>query len=261
MKRLAVLLLAVSFALPACSAENQPQTTSGSTETATTSVVADNQPVVAQAEPAAATAPEAAASAPVNVSPPAERSDIVEGRDYRVLTPAQPTSSSPDKVEVAEMFMYMCPHCFSFEPFIESYRQSKPPYVSFIRVPASFNNTARVHAKAYYVAETLGILEEVHTDLFRAYHNERKRLADDDAVIAFFVDHGVAREDAEKAMKSFAVDTKVRQADTLVRRYRIDSVPTLVINGKYVTSASMVGSERKLREVIDYLVAKEAAAM
>ncbi|NNF67298.1 MAG: thiol:disulfide interchange protein DsbA/DsbL, partial [Gammaproteobacteria bacterium] len=180
---------------------------------------------------------------------------------YRVLRPAQPTSSSPDKVEVAEIFMYSCPHCLDFEPFVKNYLKDKPAYVSFVRIPASFNSTARMHTKAYYMAETLGILEDVHMDFFNEYHVKKNRLANEKVITRFFVDRGVTEDQVAGAFNSFAVDTKVRQADNLGRRYQIDSVPSVVINGKYVTSGAMAGSTKKLREIIDYLVAKEAAQL
>ncbi|MBT8136138.1 MAG: DsbA family protein [Gammaproteobacteria bacterium] len=269
MKSFVGLLLAVCITLPACSAENSsttsPVAASPEPAAAVTTPEPAGQPVLAQVtEPVAPAAtpqaePSAAASMPVTA--PAPRPDIVAGRHYRVLTPAQPTSSSPDKVEVAEVFMYSCPHCMSFEPFIQNYLAEKPAYVSFVRIPASFNKMARVHSKAYYAAETLGVLEDVHADFFTEFHNKRNRLDSEEEIITFFARHGVDKDAATKAFGSFAVDTKLRQADNLGRRYGIDSVPALVINGKYVTSGSMTGSISKLREVVDYLTAKEAAAL
>ncbi|MDH3588386.1 MAG: thiol:disulfide interchange protein DsbA/DsbL [Gammaproteobacteria bacterium] len=271
MKSLVGLMLALFIALPACSAENGPATPPPGADVATAPdpapavventetppVVAQlDDPAVAQVEPSPDPAP---AAKPI--AAPAERADIIAGKHYRVLNPTQPTSSSPDKIEVAEFFMYSCPHCMSFEPFIKEYVESKPAYVSFLRIPANFNSMARVHSKAFYMAETLGILEDVHSDLFTEYHTKRNRLAEEKAVIDFFVAQGVTGDDAGTAFNSFAVDTKVRQADNLGRRYGIDSVPALVINGKYVTSGSMTGSISKLREVVDYLTAKEAAEL
>lgn len=269
MKRLPIVLLTAMFALPACSAEDGAnQTTAAAPVDAPASnsapVKSDEPIVLAQADPEpASTTPTTPSTtpAPTQATAPAARADIVEGRHYRVLRPAQPTSSSPDKIEVAEMFMYSCPHCFSFEPFIQSYLAQKPAYINFIRVPTSFNAVARVHAKAFYVAETLGILDDIHTEFFKAFHVEKNRLGNEKAIIEFFVSNGVERAEVEKALNSFAIDTKLRQADSLTRRYRIDSVPALVINGKYVTSGSMTGSIEKLREVVNYLTAKEAAEL
>lgn len=260
MKIFAGVLLALSIGLPACSAENEPSNAPVAAANATASTPAASDRAMTDPKPESTMAAADAPKPTKRVSAPAARTDIVEGRHYRVLTPAQGTSSPPDKVEVAEVFMYSCPHCYSFEPFITSYVEQKPSYVSFVRVPASFNAVARTHAKAYYAAESLGVLEDVHTDFFREFHQRRNRLASDDAILSFLADQGVDREQAKQALTSFAVDTKLRQADTLVRRYRIDSVPALVINGKYVTSGSMAGNMDKLREVVDYLVAKEAAA-
>ncbi|MBT8132657.1 MAG: DsbA family protein [Gammaproteobacteria bacterium] len=273
MKTFVGLFLSLCLALPACSAEDKTTTATEApavTEQASTNPPAARPAPVTQSdenpapvnEPAdivVAQAPQTERTEPV--AAPQQRNDIVAGRHYRVLTPAQPTSSSPDKVEVAEVFMYSCPHCMDFEPFIESYLASAPPYVSFIRIPASFNSTARLHTKAYYMAETLGILEDVHGDFFDEYHKKRNRLGNEKAISAFFVKHGVEKDEVESAFNSFAVDTKVRQADNLGRRYGIDSVPSLVINGKYVTSGSMTGSTTKLREVVNYLVAKEASQL
>ena len=266
MHRFAAILLALSVTLPACSAEQDPVVEPAATAPADLAVTEGSANAPAGRDNATArdeSVPVLAANTESRtpVAAPAARADIVEGEHYRVLTPAQPTSSPPDKIEVAEMFMYSCPHCYTFEPFVNKYKAEMPAHVNFVRVPASFNKMARVHAKAFYAAETLGILEDVHGDFFRAFHNERNRLANEKAVIDFFAKHGVDRAEAEKALESFAVDTKLRQADTLVRRYRIDSVPTLVVNGKYVTSGSMAGSSDKLRDIVDYLVAKEAAEL
>lgn len=256
MTRLAGILLAFTFALPACSAENNSNPTAApvaETPTPATSTQSQAPPseiVVAQADPDTARTPVAA---------PAARADIVEGRHYRVLNPAQPTSSAPDKIEVAEVFMYSCPHCYSFEPFITSYLESRPPYVSFVRIPASFNDMARLHSKAYYVAETLGVLDDIHMKFFKAFHTDRNLLKTEKALSDFFEANGVSKSDFENAFKSFSVDTKLRQADALAVRYKIDSVPTIVINGKYVTSGSMAGSVDKLREIVNYLVSKEAS--
>ena len=259
MKSLIGLLLTLSMALPACSAQDastattEPVANAQTTEPTGTTPASnpETSPVVAQVqEPAPMPA----------VTAPPVRSDIVAGKHYRVLTPAQPRISS-EKIEVAEVFMYSCPHCKDFEPFVNSYLQSKPSYVNFVRIPASFNKVARLHSRAFYMADTLGILEDIHMDFFEEYHTKRNQLASENAIIDFFVKQGVARDDVVNAYNSFAVDTKVRQADVLGRRYGVRSVPSLVINGKYVTSGQMAGTMSHLRDVLDYLTALEAAQL
>lgn len=185
---------------------------------------------------------------------------FVQGKDYRVLPSAQPTSSSPDSVEVAEVFMYSCPHCYSLEPFVQDYRKSMPANVSFVRIPANFNAMARQHSRAFYAAEALGVTDDVHEAFFQEIHVRKNRLASEDALVKFFASQGVDADAFRDAMNSFSVDTNLRRADDLARRYKITSVPALVINGKYVTQASMAGSMPRLRQILDFLVAKESGA-
>ncbi|MEL7447671.1 MAG: thiol:disulfide interchange protein DsbA/DsbL [Pseudomonadota bacterium] len=186
---------------------------------------------------------------------------FVQGTDYRVLPSAQPTSSSPDVVEVAEVFMYSCPHCYSLEPFVQEYKKSMPANVNFIRIPANFNAMARQHSRAFYAAEALGVTEDVHEAFFAEIHVRKNRLANEDALVKFFASQGVDADEFRDALNSFGVDTNLRRADDLARRYRITSVPALVINGKYVTQASMAKSLPRLRQIIDHLVAEESGTM
>lgn len=180
------------------------------------------------------------------------------GKDYQVLSPAQPTSSDPEHVELTEVFMYSCPHCYSFEPFIKNWLASeKPVGVNFVRVPALFNRPAQLHAAAYYAGEAMGVGEQVHLPLFQAIHEKRNPLSSEAAIKKIFTDNGVDGNDFDSAFKSFDVDTKVRQAANLNKRYQIQSVPTLVVNGRYVTSNMMAKSNARLNDIVNYLIAKE----
>jgi thiol:disulfide interchange protein DsbA len=183
------------------------------------------------------------------------------GKDYVVLSPAKRTSSPPGKVELTEVFMYQCPHCFSFEPFIESVLKDAPEEMNFVRLPAIFNNVAKLHAQAFYASKAMGNWEELHTPFFREIHTNRNLMPNEDKLLDFIAKQGIDRKEFGNAMKSFEVDSKVRDAMDLNTAYKIGSVPTLVVNGKYVTSGSMVGDTDKLRAVVRYLVAKEAAAL
>lgn len=181
-----------------------------------------------------------------------------EGTHYRKVVPAQPTTVPPGKVEVIEVFWYGCGHCFALDPAIETWRrQTKPAYVEFRRVPAMWNDTLRMHARLYYATEALGKLEELHTEIFRQIHVNGDPLNTLEKMQAFFGRHGVSPEDFKKAFASFAVESKLQRADFLNRRFQINSVPTVVVNGKYVTDQQMAGGERELFEVIDELAAHE----
>ena len=92
------------------------------------------------------------------------------GTHYQRLSPTQPTSSSPDQIEVAEIFWYGCPHCYTFDPYLESWKSDLSANVNFIRVPAVWNPLVELHARAYYTAQALGKGEEMHTPIFREIH-------------------------------------------------------------------------------------------
>jgi thiol:disulfide interchange protein DsbA len=173
------------------------------------------------------------------------------------LSPTQPTSSNPDQVEVCEVFWYGCPHCNALDPMIEQWRKQQPDYVNFIRVPALWNPTLQIHARMFYTAQELGKGEEMHTAFFREIH-ERGNMLDTEAKIQeFFGRFGVDAAAFKTAWDSFAVNAKLQRADELNRRYRISSVPTIVVNGKYTTDGPMAGSYEALLALTDELVAAE----
>ncbi len=181
------------------------------------------------------------------------------GRHYDRLSPTQPTSSGPEQIEVAEIFWYGCPHCYTFDPYLESWKEDLDPDVSFVRVPAVWNALLQLHARAYYAAEVLGVTDEIHTPIFREIHVNGNPLNSEQALQGFFEEFGVSEEDFTGAFNSFAVHTRLQRADELSRRYRISSVPMVIVNGKYSASAQSAGDYPTLMELIDELVVSERA--
>lgn len=181
------------------------------------------------------------------------------GTHYQRFPAAQGTSSSPDLIEVAEIFWYGCPHCYTFDPYLENWRKNLPDDVSFVRIPAVWNAVLQIHARAFYAAEALDVVAELHSPIFREIHNNQNFLDSQGALAEFFEQHGVEADAFNAAYESFAVNTKLNRADELSRRYRIASVPTVVINGKYTTDAGMAGGYDELIDLIDDLVAMERA--
>ncbi len=181
------------------------------------------------------------------------------GTHYERLPAAQGTSSSPDLIEVAEIFWYGCPHCYTFDPYLENWLEDIPEDVSFVRIPAVWDALLQIHARAFYAGQALGVGDELHTPIFREIHNNRNFLDSQDSLADFFASHGVEEAAFNAAFESFAVHTKINRADELSRRYRIGSVPTVIVNGKYTTDAGMAGSYEDLIELIDELVAMERA--
>ena len=190
---------------------------------------------------------------------PATSGQFELGTHYQRFSPTQPTSSSPEQIEVAEVFWYGCPHCYTFDPYLESWKQDLPANVNFVRIPAVWNPLLQLHARAFYTAEALGRIEEMHTSFFREIHVNGNFLDSEQALQAFFGEFGVSAEEFSNAFNSFAVHTRLQRANELSRRYRISSVPTVIVNGKFSTSAAATGTYENLMVLIDELVAAEAA--
>ena len=180
------------------------------------------------------------------------------GIEYKVLSTPQPTSDG-SKVEVLELFWYGCPHCFHFEPYLKAWLKKKPKNVVFVRIPAIFSPSWGLHAQAFYTAKALGVVDKVHEALFEAAQS--RHLSNVDQVRKVFVDHGIKAGDFNDAWNSFGVASWVRRAADLTKRYNIEGVPSLVINGKYVTDGPMANGYEGVLKVTDYLIKKEAAKL
>lgn len=181
---------------------------------------------------------------------------FTEGVEYKKLTP-QPTDTG-DKIEVLEFFWYGCPHCYSFEPYINAWKKTKPANVEFVRIPAIFRPDWEVQARAYYALSNMGVIEDMHGKIFTAIHKDKKRLNKKELLTDFVVKNGVDRKKFEEEYNSFAVDSMVRKAKKKQAAYKIQGVPSVAVNGKYLTSGSMSGSYDNLIKIVDYLIEKES---
>jgi len=186
---------------------------------------------------------------------------IDEGIEYKRISPAQPTITK-NKVEVVELFWYGCPHCFHFEPDLKAWLAKKPDNVVFYRVPAVFNPAWALHARAFYAATSLGLFDngkhEFHEAFFEELHKHKKRLNNKNLLQSFFARFGISAEDFNNTFDSFAVNTKVNRAVTLSKRYQLEGVPALIINGKYRTDGPMAGGRKGMIKVLDFLIKKES---
>ncbi len=186
-----------------------------------------------------------------------------EGVNFTRLVPTQSTVGGADKIEVAEAFMYSCPHCFHLEPYANKWAQNKDPNVRFVRIPVMFNQLAVLHGQLYYTEVFLaknGKLQDpaaFRNMVFDEYHNRGNRLTSETAIQRLFARAGVSEEDFQRTWKSFEVNQALRVAQDLSRRYGIDSVPAVIVNGKYVTDVAKAGGPEELFDVIDELTARE----
>lgn len=186
------------------------------------------------------------------------------GVNYRPLSPAQPTDAPPGEVEVIEVFWYGCPHCYALEPYLENWLKSKPAYIDFVRVPVMWAEPHRMHARLFYTLQALGKADQLNAKVFDEIHqkgdelyvanNPQATLAEQ---VRFAEANGISAAAFTNAYNSFGVQADLQKADQLDRRYQIDSVPTIIIDGKYETDVGQAGSEEKLIELIDDLAASE----
>ena len=192
----------------------------------------------------------------LNVSTASETT-FSDGVHYQSISPAAPTEAEPGQVEVVELFWYGCPHCYDLEPFVEDWLETKPASVSFRRLPATLNPSWINHARTYFALESIGELERIHPLLFLAIHEQGRRLRDLNSITRFLAQQGVDKDKFVQAYNSPEVKNKLNETDWLNRQYGASGVPAIVINGKYLTSASMAGGHGSLFNVIDYLAKKE----
>ncbi|MEP3590023.1 MAG: thiol:disulfide interchange protein DsbA/DsbL [Marinobacter sp.] len=178
------------------------------------------------------------------------------GVHYRTLS--TPVSTASDSgVEVAEVFWYGCPHCYNFKPLSEAWEEQAPDYVNYVRLPAVLGESWAPHAFAFYALESMGQLDKVHDALFEALASERRPLNSAESLADFVAGYGVDAEAFVDAYNSFAVRSRVRQAQTKIMGAQVTGTPTMLVNGKYVVNATMARGHENVLKVVDYLVSKE----
>ena len=171
--------------------------------------------------------------------------------------PEPTTLPDPARIQVIDFFWYGCPYCNFFEPELESWLASKPDNVDFMRIPAVIRPGWSNLARAFYTAEALGIEEASHARMFAAIHKQGRDLDDLDELAGIFSAQGIDRARFEKAFYSDAVNLKVEEAARLTRRYGIDSVPAIVINGQYRTNPVLAGGASRILDAVNELIASE----
>lgn len=189
----------------------------------------------------------------------ASAAEFEEGDAYQALSQPQPTSSG-NKIEVIEFFWYGCPHCYQFDPLVERWKQTLGADVEFVQIPVMFRPEWEIHARAFYTAQMLKVSEKIHHAMFTAMHEMRRPLNNEAQIIALFKENGVSEADFKRTSTSFGVESKVRRTLDIHKRYGVNSVPTMVVNGKYQTSASLVHDNKTVLKVVDHLIDKERKA-
>ena len=177
--------------------------------------------------------------------------NLSQGGYSEIAEPVQVVESG--RTEVLEYFWFGCPHCYEFEPHINGWAASKPDHVNFIREAPPLNPGWISHSRAYYAARTLGVLEQFFEPMFHAIHRDKRALNRAVDIADFAAEQGIDREKFIKAMQSDEVSVLIDQALKKASASGIRGVPSVVIDGKYLTGASEAGSFPAVIEVINRL--------
>ena len=183
----------------------------------------------------------------------------VAGQDYlKIATPA-PVSTPPGTVDVVEFFSYACPHCFEFEPALEAWLKRKPAGIRFRRAPVRFLQNAKNFQPMYFALEAMGLVDAMQQKVFNAVHLEHQRLDTPEAIADFMAKNGVDAARFMSTFTSFGTGVKVEQANELMAACGVDGVPTLAVQGRFLTSPKIAKGEEQALAVVDYLAAQVRA--
>jgi len=178
----------------------------------------------------------------------------VEGKDYLSLDKRVPTDVGTGKIEVLEFFWYSCPHCNSFEPQFAAWVKAAPKDIVVQRVPVRFRDDFEAQQRAYYVFESLNMVDTMHGKLFHAIHTERQQLNTAQALAAWANKNGLAEKKFLDTFNSFGVATKARRATQLQDAFKVQGVPALGIAGRFYTDGGLAQTMDRALQVADYLI-------
>lgn len=178
-----------------------------------------------------------------------------ENKNYFLVEPPQPTASG-SKVEVLEVFSYACIHCAHFQPVADKLKKDLPSYAEYSYMPAIFNPQWEPYARAFYTAQSMGVLDKTHNAMFEAIHTEKKPLGDINSLAAWYANYGVDPSKFIAASTSFEVESKMARSLSMVPKYGIDGTPSIIIDGKFRLSRTSAGSDEDMMELVKYLVDK-----
>ena len=185
---------------------------------------------------------------------PAAAKKPVEGTDYLSLDKRVPTDVGAGKIEVIEFFWYSCPHCNAFEPQFSAWVKAAPKDVVVVRVPVRFRDDFEAQQRAYYVFESLNMVDTMHGKLFHAIHTERQQLTTAPALAAWANKNGLPEKKFLDTFNSFGVATKARRATQLQDAFKVQGVPALGVAGRFYTDGSLTQTMDRALQVAEYLI-------
>lgn len=243
----------------AAKVQEAPKAVAKASEAAETAVQTALATTEAEATPKEAPKPESVAAAAVETKP-AKKPKYKEGEHYFEIFPAMQTDAVGGKVEVVELMWLGCPHCFNLEPTIKEYKKTLPDYIDFKQIPAMLNPRWVADARTFYIAEILDPkgTKKLVDKVFHAIHvQKRARMAAPDVVKRFMLQQGVTEAEFDNAANSMVLQAKLNRGRQISADSQAQSVPTLIINGRYRTSPYAAGGEKQMIEIVNMLTDKE----
>ncbi|MGL4994682.1 MAG: thiol:disulfide interchange protein DsbA/DsbL [Deefgea sp.] len=187
---------------------------------------------------------------------------LTEGKDFKALSKPMPVAVT-GKQEVIEFFWYGCPACFSVEPAVEAWAAKLPKDVNFRRVHVMWDgrNDMEGHAKIFLALQTMGLDGKHQKAVMKAIQTDRIELRDEAKLFEWVKSQGIDAAKFKAAYNGFSTNAQLKNLATMTRDYQIEGVPTFIVNGKWVTSPSMVGAnDANFTKALDELIAKGRAA-
>jgi thiol:disulfide interchange protein DsbA len=215
--------------------------------------------IAPKVEEAVAAAPAAKADAP-KVQAVVSAPEFREGQHYFEIFPTMQTDAVGGKIEVVELMWLGCPHCFDLEPTMKEYKKTLPDYVDFKQVPAMLNPRWTADGKMYYIAELLDPKGEKNLvdKVFHAIHvQKRRKMSNPDNLKSFMLQQGVSAEEYDSAANSMVLTAKLNRAQQVSADSQAQSVPSIIINGKYRTSPYAAGGNKQLMQIVEMLTKRE----
>lgn len=178
------------------------------------------------------------------------------GTAYHRVVPVQPTRVWSGQVRVIAFFAYDCAHCYTLEPYIKRWRTRQNANIQFKRVPVLTSAARKLQARAFYTAKQLGVFDSLDDALFRQLHQHPGRFQSENDFAQLFSRHGIDTQRFKRVWESSEIDAKLQQAGVLATRYRLQSIPSVAVGGRYMTRPGMASDATQFFSIIDFLIQK-----
>lgn len=164
-----------------------------------------------------------------------EQAKWVEGTHYNVIS-----DQATEKPIVTEYFSFWCPHCYNFEPIVAQIKSKLDEGTEFKKVHVNFmrftgTEVQDAATKAMLVGRTMGKEQEMNQAIFNYIHVQRQPITGLRELQSIFLANGVTKEDFDKMVSSFGVNSQLKQNNKSLADFRehLSGVPNFIVNGKY----------------------------